>query len=170
MVMTTNALIPVTYHRPATLEMQCNGFTIKAKGVEIGPGGITDLNRQILKIRMLMQLLDTIDISSPGAAIRGINNGLSAQVQQRLQLAASSSGSSWSCSIATVVEKSRWRCITGPIDGRQSTQKNRSRRTGLRVIKTDSTTSGSRATDDLKNLLGNRSLTGLVVVKGQRLG
>ena len=85
MVMTTNALIPVTDHRPTALEMQGNSFAVEAKGVEIGPGGITNLNRQILKIRMLMQLPDTIDISSQGAAIIGIPNGLNAQGQQRLQ-------------------------------------------------------------------------------------
>ena len=86
MVMATNALIPVTDHRPTALEMQGNSVAVEAEGVEIDPGRITDLNRQILKIWMLMELPNTIEISGPGTAITGITNGLSPQGQERLQL------------------------------------------------------------------------------------
>ena len=56
MVMATDALVPVTDHRPAALEMQGQPAASKAETLEVVPGCGGHLSSQVLKIRMAVQL------------------------------------------------------------------------------------------------------------------
>ena len=86
MVMATDALVPVTDHRPTTLETQGQTAAIKFKAFEVAPGCSRHLAGNPLEIRMPMQLPDAIKVSSPSTALAGVAGRLSSQGQQRLQL------------------------------------------------------------------------------------
>ena len=79
-----NRLIPITDHRPATLQMQSHLAALKPKRIEITPGLLNHQLSQGLKGLLLMQLPHSMQIPRPGAAFTGVALGLAAKLQQSL--------------------------------------------------------------------------------------
>ena len=184
-VMATDQLIPVAHNRPATLKMQGNLLEIKTDGIEIVPGLIGHKSGQINKIGLAMQLPDPIDVSGPGATFGGIPCCGTAQHQNVLQ-------------IPSQIERVQDQLNRGHSRGEKlvNLEGVHSKPTGclsltLPAMKTVAGGHGhkktgpwgpvdqawcgkvqlrSRATHHLKNLLGDRSLAGLVVIQSQCLG
>ena len=83
-VVAANRLIPITDHRPATLQMQSHLASLKPKRIEIAPGLIDHQLGQGLKGLLLMQLPHPVQVPRPGAALAGVALGLTAKLQQSL--------------------------------------------------------------------------------------
>ena len=79
-----NRLIPITDHRPATLQMQGHLASLKPKRIEITPGLLNNHLSQGLKGLLLMQLPHPMQVPRPGAAFTGVALGLAAKLQQSL--------------------------------------------------------------------------------------
>ena len=79
-----NRLIPITDHRPATLQMQGHLASLKPKRIEIAPGLLNHQLSQGLKGLLLMQLPHPMQVPRPGAAFIGVALGLAAKLQQSL--------------------------------------------------------------------------------------
>jgi hypothetical protein len=79
-----NRLIPITDHRPATLQMQGHLASGEAKRIEITPGLIDHQLGQGLKGLLLMQLPHPMQVPRPGAALAGVALGLAAKPQESL--------------------------------------------------------------------------------------
>ena len=175
-----NRLIPITDHRPATLQMQGHLASLKPKRIEIAPGLLNHQLGQHLKGLLLMQLPHPMQISRPGTTLAGVALGLAAKLQQSLHAGR----------LPQRVERKLRRCHDGreelmklkrahtpkPLRFTVNTaQKSRPRRTGIRLINraTDQQkwlTNSGRTACNVQDLLSNRSLAGLVVVKGEGLG
>ena len=79
-----NRLIPITDHRPATLQMQGHLASLKPKRIEIAPGLLNHQLSQGLKGLLLMQLPHSMQVPRPGAAFTGVALSLAAKLQQSL--------------------------------------------------------------------------------------
>ena len=67
-----NRLIPITDHRPATLQMQGHMASLKPKRIEIAPGLIDHQLGQGLKGLLLMQLPHPMKVPRPGTTLAGV--------------------------------------------------------------------------------------------------
>ena len=70
MVMATDALVPVTDHRPAALEMQRQLGLVETDGRQVAPSLLHQLPSQAGEVWMPMQLPDTIEVAGPGKTCR----------------------------------------------------------------------------------------------------
>ena len=79
-----NRLIPITDHRPATLQMQGHLASLKPKRIEITPGLLNYQLSQGVKGLLLMQLPHPMQVPRPGTALAGVAVGFAAKRQQTL--------------------------------------------------------------------------------------
>jgi hypothetical protein len=86
MVMASHELIPVAQHRPAALKMQSHSAAIKPNRLQITHGLLCHSLNQGSKLRLAMQLPNTVDITSPSASLTGVTHRLTPESQQCLQM------------------------------------------------------------------------------------
>ena len=180
--MATHLLIPVADHGPAALQMQRNLTLVKPNRRQILLGVDGDLRRDVLEMGMSVKLPDAIDVPGPGATGVGIARRGTTQCQEILQ----------EPSQLQRVQRQlnrchgRWKQLVNlkPVHGSRCTRLSLALQANKKagpegpafdesIDRKDQAkelaNSGSTARN-FQDLLSNRSLTGLVVVKGEGLG